>query len=130
MKGPTPSAPPAPHPPPPPLGFRFAPRRPAVGSTQTGYILDENWSESYRTSAYFADTWRECHTPSESWPAGVQVVEDKLYQDAKLCVPEDRAEALLMAFHVEAGHPGINRLKIAAKSKFEFPDRVPVVTII
>ena len=87
-------------------------------------------SESDRTSAYFAKTWRECHTPSESWPVGVQVVEDKLYQDAKLCVLEDRAEALLMAFDVEAGHPGINRLKMAAKSKFEFPDTVPVVTII
>ena len=53
-----------------------------------------------------------------------------MYRNAKLCVPKDRAEAFLVAFHVEAGHSGINRLKMAAKSRFEFPDTVPVVTII
>ena len=37
---------------------------------------------------------------------------------------------VLMAFHVESGHPGMNRLKMAANAKFEFPETISVLNIV
>ena len=58
------------------------------------------------------------------------MVQDKIYLNAKLCVPEDRVVAVLMAFHVESGHPGMNRVKMAPNAKFEFPDTISVPNIV
>jgi hypothetical protein len=83
-----------------PPGFRVAPRRPVIGSTPTVYILDEDWTESYSRSETFQHVWQDCHDPDPVWPNEVQLVQAKLYQGGKLCVPENRGEALILAFHV------------------------------
>jgi len=55
---------------------------------------------------------------------GAQIYGNQIFQDAKLCVPEDRLEGILMAFDVETGHPGIDRLVLAAKAGHQFTPRM------
>ena len=62
----------------------------------------------------------ETRTPEAPWPVGVQLVQEKMYRDGKLCVPKDRTAPLLLAFHVEKGHPGQKRLVAAATTQFPF----------
>ena len=61
---------------------------------------------------------------------GIQLIQNKLYLDGKLCVPENRTEPLLLAFHVETGHPGQQRLILAANSKFIFAPKVNVAKVV
>ncbi|EPS66700.1 hypothetical protein M569_08075, partial [Genlisea aurea] len=112
-----------------PQGFRFAPARPQppqVGSTRTIFVLDENWAENYAASEHFSEWWKACNEPHGAWPSGVQLLDQKLYLEGKLCVPENRVTAVLLAFHVGVGHPGIHRLLAAAKNNFVFPPKAQV----
>ena len=118
---------PTPDPARPPAGFRFTPRRPEVGSTQNVYILDEEWGANYEKSDDFKADWINCHRGGTmSWPPDVQLFRNKLYKNGKLCVPDDRAEPVLLALHVESGHPGVKRLALAANAQFLFSASVPV----
>ena len=122
---------PTPDPARPPAGFRFTPRRPEVGSTQNVYILDEEWGANYEKSDDFKADWINCHRGGTmSWPPDVQLFRNKLYKNGKLCVPDDRAEPVLLALHVESGHPGVKRLALAANAQFLFSASVPVQKII
>ncbi len=92
-----------------------------VGSNRVVYILDEDWTDSYAQSRAFQQAWKDCTEVDAPWPKGMQLIHKKLYLEGRLCVPEDRVEAVLLAFHVETGHPGVQRLVLASRSRFEFP---------
>ena len=81
----------------PPVGFRFAPRRPEIIGTPRVYILDEDWATEYEGSETFRQLWVDCHNPEGHWPVGIQLIQNKIYLDGKLCVPENRTESLLLA---------------------------------
>ncbi len=104
----------------PPTRSRPTLPKPTVGGSDR-YILDENWSESYETCPHFGPIWQACHDPTKPWPQGIQVLSNKMYEDGRLCVPENKVEGTLWAHHVEAGHPGIQKLVLATKTHYSFP---------
>ena len=110
----------------PPPGFRNAPHRPVVTANPSIYILDEDWSQNYLTSEEFKQSWLECHDPDTMWPHDVQLLQGKLYKGGKLYKPEDRVEAMLLAYHVGSGHPGQKRLLVASRTQFIFPSSAKV----
>ena len=97
-------------------GFRNAPHRPVVTANPSVYVLDEDWSQNCLTPEEFKQSWLWCHDPDAMWPHDVQLLQGKLYKGGKLCVPEDRVEAMLLAYHVGSGHPGQKRLLVASRT--------------
>jgi len=59
-------------------------------------------------------------------PKGCQISGYQIFKDAKLYVPVDRVEGILMALHVETGHPGIDCLVSAANARFQFAPHMKI----
>jgi len=45
---------------------------------------------------------------------------NQIFQEAKLCVPDDRLEGIFMSLNVGTGHPGIDILVLATKARYQF----------
>jgi len=102
---------------------------PTMGGGRT-HNLDGDWKDRYLESHFLSQVWADCHRNDLYllWPNGVQISTNHIFQYAKLCVPEDRLEGVLMALHVEIGHPGIDRLVLAAKARYKFPPYKKILT--
>ena len=71
-------------------------------------LMDQDWSMHYSNCPVFGGWWTQVHTPGETdWPQGVQLFAGKMYWNEKLCVPKGLGEKVVMAVHLNQGHPGV-----------------------
>lgn len=95
-----------------------------------GHVLDENWISSYEASPHFQDIWAQVQGSTLDWPEGVQKLDDKLYYQGKLVVPENLVHRVVKDFHIYNGHPGIKRMKQEIKHHFHFSPSAAIGTIV
>jgi len=68
---------------------------PTMGSGRT-HILDGDWKDSYLECQFLSQVWADCNSKDfqSIWPKGVHISGIHIFQDAKLCVPDDRVRAI------------------------------------
>ena len=83
--------------------------------------MDEVWNSYYEKSECWSASWLATQDPHGEWPAGVKILEGKMYWAGRLCIPDDLCLRVVVAYHQEWGHIGVNRMVHELRHRFEFP---------
>ena len=84
-------------------------RRRIQGPVQQS-VLDEDWTAAYEFSPCFGKIWHDTFDPEASWPQGVKVYNQKLYQGEMLCIPLGLELRVVGDHHLTTGHLGVQRM--------------------
>ena len=101
--------------------LRHPPAPPAQAESGSDrFILEEDSSGAYDSSDGFGEAWHDIHEGNE-WPRGYKLFRGKLYFQEKLCVPEEKIQAVLTAHHNWVGHFGVDRLFLEVDRRYQLP---------
>ena len=79
-----------------------------------------DWGLEYQHSPSFSQLWKDIQGLVETWPSGVQICKEKIYQDGRLCVPESLVLKVVEDFHDCNGHIGQRRMAQGLQHHFRF----------
>jgi hypothetical protein len=85
-------------------------------------VMSKNWLQDYQACPKWGDVLEAVTSPGVEWPKGVQILDDRLYLDARLCVPTPLVGRVIREHHSVAGHPGGDRLWAVMGRFYVFPD--------
>ena len=80
-----------------------------------------DWSWWYEHCPTWGDAWGLTRA-GNVWPEGVRIVDDRMYQDEKLCVPSGLTAVVLREHHNAVGHVGGDRLIAELGRWYDFGD--------
>ena len=88
-----------------------------------GTIHEPNWSEWYPKDKMFKEIWEIIQNDETEWPVGIQVIDGRMFENGKLCIPTPIQSEWIREMHQNIGHVGNERLWQVIENKFQWGNK-------
>ncbi len=93
-------------------------------------VFDIPWEEAYQACPAFGEIWKDTQISVTSWPEGIQIHQNKMYKDNKLCVLSILATSVFQHLRKDSGHLAPSRLLREIPHRLVLPPNTPLKSIL